>query len=123
MVINPKCSNIFELLEQAKLLFGISDPVDPGPSNQTRFYFQRFDEAWNENIDVENLNEIQNKDKIFLLTENVIGEEQEKQKVFTFLDIINIQLLININRTILEVHCPVDQQNSNRNASCLVSLA
>ena len=54
-------------------------------ANKSRIYFQRFDGDWQENVDVENLDEIQNKDKLFLVAE-CVGEEQKK--VFIFLMIV-----------------------------------
>ena len=54
-----KCSTLEELIREARLLFEVAE--------ESKVFIQRFDELWMEKVDVEALNEVNDRDKLFLV--------------------------------------------------------
>ena len=54
-----KCSTLEELIKEARLLFEVAE--------ESKVFIQRFDELWMEKVDVESLNEVNDRDKLFLV--------------------------------------------------------
>ena len=59
-----------ELLHEAKTIFKIESGI---------FYLERFDKNWDETVDVESLDEIENKDKIYLVDDAEIKNPLKKE--------------------------------------------
>ena len=54
-----KCSTLEELIREARVLFEVAE--------ESKVFIQRFDELWMEKIDVESLNDVNDRDKLFLV--------------------------------------------------------
>ena len=68
-----RCS-IEEFIEQAKGKFKIK-------SRQQHFYLQRYDKTWEENMYVDSIYMIEDKDKLFLCMMD--SDKQDQEKVFS----------------------------------------
>ena len=65
-----KCSTLEDLIREARVLFDVAE--------ESKVFIQRFDELWTEKIDVESLNDVNNRDKLFLVcTEHNSSVEKE----------------------------------------------
>ena len=79
-----KCSTLEELIREARLLFEVAE--------ESKVFIQRFDELWMEKVDVESLNEVNDRDKLFLvctwsitkLAVLAIFSPQNGKKIFSF---------------------------------------
>ena len=65
-----KCSTLEELIREARLLFEVAEEL--------KVFIQRFDELWMEKVDVESLNEVNDRDKLFLVCTEHINSNVEK---------------------------------------------
>ena len=71
-----KCSTLEELIREARLLFEVVE--------ESKVFIQRFDELWMEKVDVESLNEVNDRDKLFLVCTEHINSNVEKEVCYSF---------------------------------------
>ena len=81
-----KCSTLDELIREARLLFELAE--------ESKVFIQRFDELWMERVDVESLNEVNDRDKLFLVCTEHINSNVEKEVCYSFKNYLPVFFLI-----------------------------
>lgn len=72
-----RCKTLLEFIEELKVVSGAVNSKE-----SQRFYIQRQDETWCEKVDIESLDEVMNRDKLFLICSTITNTSQTDEKVW-----------------------------------------
>ena len=65
-----KCSTLDELVCEARVLFEVA--------KESQVFVQRFDDIWMEKVDIDSLDEVHDRDKLFLVCKELNSNTMEK---------------------------------------------
>lgn len=91
-----RCKTLLEFIEELKVVFGAVNSKE-----SQRFFIQRQDETWCEKVDIESLDEVLNRDKLFLICSTITNtsqtESQTDEKVKQSFGISIIFYIVGVN--------------------------
>jgi len=70
-----RCKTLLEFIEELKVVFGAVNSKE-----SQRFFIQRQDETWCEKVDIESLDEVLNRDKLFLICSTITNTSQTESQ-------------------------------------------
>ena len=72
-----RCKTLLEFIEELKVVSGAVNSKE-----SQRIFIQRQDETWCEKVDIESLDEVMNRDKLFLICSTITNTSQTDEKVW-----------------------------------------
>lgn len=91
-----RCKTLLEFIEELKVVFG-----GVNSKESQRFFIERQDETWCEKVDIESLDEVLNRDKLFLICSTITNtsqtESQTDKKVKQSFGITIIFYIVGVN--------------------------